>query len=189
MTWESIKKFFFSLLIHVPLALDHTYFFFFGLKSPGLQYFPFKAVSFPQLRTWQILLILQVSYSNKPSLSFHPPLDIPLLKTLSDFAPVGSHPVCCTILFFPCHPHECAGRPSCTLFSSIVKRRPLVYIPLHQVRFSLPCRSKTTPIDRCHLGHLFFHPQLTPSGPCPPHSVEMTLLTAISDFHAAQSSG
>ena len=126
MTWESIKKFFFSLLIHVPLALDHTYFFFFGLKSPGLQYFPFKAVSFPHLRTWQILLILQVSYSNKPSLSFHPPLDIPLLKTLSDFASVVGHPLCCTIFFFPCHPHEYADRRSCTLFSSIVKNRPLV---------------------------------------------------------------
>ena len=96
-TWENIKNIFFSLVTLVPLALDHTCFFFFGLKSPGLQYFPFKAFCFPQLCTWQILLILQVPYSNKPSLNVHPPLDIPLLKTLSDFAPVVSHPVFCTI--------------------------------------------------------------------------------------------
>lgn len=112
MTWESIKKLFFPPLVTlVPLAMDHTCLFFFGLKSPGLQSFPFKAFSFPQLRTWQILLILQVSYSNKPFLNFLPPLDMPLLKTLSDLAPVVSHPVFCTILFFPYRSHEYADKP------------------------------------------------------------------------------
>ena len=52
--------------------------------------------------------------------------------------------------------------PSVPFSLPLSKVVPWSSIPLYQVRFSLPCHSKTTAIYRCHLCHLLFAPQLTP---------------------------